>query len=350
MKIHILYDFKTEPWGGGNQFLSMLRGCLQRSDQYAESVRDADVILFNSHHKLDEVLHAKLEYPEKIFIHRMGSVFKYARGDKYLDKILIDVNHKIADGTIYQSEWQRRAYQELGMVQTSNKLVVPNAPDGRIFNTRENENKPNNKIRIITTGWSTGKIKGFDIYKFLDKHLDFTQYQLLFFGNSEVRFKNIDQFPVQSSRTIASMLRGSHMFITGTQYDACSNSLLEALHCGLPAVARSSGGHPELVKNAGVLFEGTQDVIEAIAKVSGNLEEYRNAIDLPDENYVVNEYYKFCENTYQQYIPKLYCNQDYKHHTLMMKRQKIEEYVRVMKQVGAQVIGGTILRGRVVHG
>ncbi len=49
MKIHILYNFREGPWGGGNQFLKALRGQLQGRGVYVDTPEDADVIIFNSY-------------------------------------------------------------------------------------------------------------------------------------------------------------------------------------------------------------------------------------------------------------------------------------------------------------
>ena len=40
-KIHILYKFKSGPWGGGNQFLKALRTALTQKGVYAETLDDS---------------------------------------------------------------------------------------------------------------------------------------------------------------------------------------------------------------------------------------------------------------------------------------------------------------------
>ena len=54
-----------------------------------------------------------------------------------------------------------------------------------------------------------------------------------------------------------------------SQDDPCSNSLIEALHCGLPAIVLNSGGHPEIIGNAGVKFKNRKEIIEAIEAAKG---------------------------------------------------------------------------------
>lgn len=329
-KIHILYDIKDSTWGGGNQFLKVLRHQFQLSEVYAESIKEADIILFNSHHQMEDVIGAKIEYPNKHFVHRLGSVFTYARGDKYLDRLVINMNKNIADGTIFQSRWQEEKYHEIGL-QVGIETIIHNASDSQIFNTKPNGKSNRDRIRIITTGWSTGDIKGFDIYEYLDKHLDFEKYQFIFLGNSNTKFKNIESFPPQISRVVASMLKGSDIFITATQHDACSNSLVEALHSGLPAVARYSGGHPELVGSGGVLFDGKEDVIEAIEMVSSNLKRFRERIKVLSDSKVADLYYIFCMYIAENTVPKQYRASGRMNYNIMKGVQQAAELIRRVK-------------------
>lgn len=77
MKIHILYTFQDNPWGGGNQFLKALKKQFLINDVYCQNPTDAGVILFNSHHQIKSILILKKKYSDKIFIHRLdGPIFK----------------------------------------------------------------------------------------------------------------------------------------------------------------------------------------------------------------------------------------------------------------------------------
>jgi len=78
MKIHVLYDIKHYPWGGGNQFLKTLVKFLRKMEKYADTVSQADVILVNSKDKLDIAL--KLNKP----ILHMDDLFKPIRDGEYI--------------------------------------------------------------------------------------------------------------------------------------------------------------------------------------------------------------------------------------------------------------------------
>ena len=117
-------------------------------------------------------------------------------------------------------------------------------------------------------------MKGFNVYKFLDDTLDFGRYEMTFVGRSPIKFNRIQHVPPQPSEELAEVLRQHDIFVTASRNDPCSNALIEALHCGLPAVVRNDGGHPEIVGEAGELFEDERDVLDAIGKVAQNYEYY----------------------------------------------------------------------------
>jgi glycosyltransferase involved in cell wall biosynthesis len=62
------------------------------------------------------------------------------------------------------------------------------------------------------------------------------------------------------------MLRRAGVFLTASLDDPCSNIVYEAIACGLVICARNSGGHPEVVGRNGLLFEGKDDVFDALTR------------------------------------------------------------------------------------
>ena len=68
------------------------------------------------------------------------------------------------------------------------------------------------------------------------------------------------------------------MYLAASRDDPCSNALLEALACGLPAVFLRSGGHPELVGEAGLGFDEAEELPPLLDRLVGELGERRAAI------------------------------------------------------------------------
>ena len=71
MFVHILFNFKDDIAGGGSNFLTLLRDYFKETGVYSDSIGDADIVLFNSHHSIKLALDLKKTYPNKLFIHRI---------------------------------------------------------------------------------------------------------------------------------------------------------------------------------------------------------------------------------------------------------------------------------------
>jgi glycosyltransferase involved in cell wall biosynthesis len=313
MKIHILYDFKLGPWGGGNQFLKALRNEFIKMGVYEERPENADVIFFNSYpfnceYLFTKILKIKKKYPDKIIIYRLDSpISLYRERDERIDKIIALFNKTFVDGIIWQSNWCKEQNKKLFGISSKYETIIHNAPDNEIFNKNDKKNfDPNNKIKLIATSWSSNWRKGFEIYKFLDENLDFSKYEMTFVGNSPIEFKNIRLIEPIPSKELAKILKEYDIYITASQNDSCSNSLIEALSCGLPAVALNDGGHPELVQKGGELFNSKDDVIEKIEKVVQNYNYYQSQIPEFSIQKVTHSYYNFAKMIYMDVQNRVY--------------------------------------------
>ena len=302
MKIHILYQFQDGPWGGGNQFLKALRQQFKKQGVYTEDIAEADAVFFNSHHMIKKLIKIKKEFPNKIFIHRIdGPIFKIRGRDLIIDKLIYQINDSIADGTVFQTDWSRQANYELGMKKNNFETVILNASNKKIFNLEEkvpfNQNR---KTRLIATCWAPNMSKGFDIYKYLDENLDFTKFEMTFVGNSPIEFKNIRWIKPVPSEKLAAILKQHDIFVTASRNDPCSNSLIEALSCGLPAIALNDGGHPELIGEGGELFENEHDIIKKIDKVVNNYDIYQKKIPEFSIEKITEKYYNFAKEIFDK--------------------------------------------------
>ena len=104
----------------------------------------------------------------------------------------------------------------------------------------------------MATSWSDNPRKGADVLAWLDRHLDRDRFDLMFVGRLPARLEHIRTVGPLDSRALADVLRDADLYLAASRDDPCSNALLEALACGLPAAFRRSGGHPELVGDAGM--------------------------------------------------------------------------------------------------
>ena len=64
----------------------------------------------------------------------------------------------------------------------------------------------------------------------------------------------------------------------------------EALACGLPVAYRQSGGHPELVGEAGLGFERPEELPDVLDRLVAELDERRAAIRVPRLEEIADRY------------------------------------------------------------
>ncbi len=317
MKVHILYPFKKGPWGGANQFLAALKNILCAKNFYCEVPEHADILLVNLNPSpvlsslLSQVKRIKKKFPGKIILVRIdGPIFIVRGRDVEIDRVFFYFTQTIADGTIFQSDWSREHCFKLGLKENSFQVTISNAPDWNIFNQKNKTPfSKGRKIHLIASSWSANWKKGFAEYKWLDDHLDFSQYKVTFVGNSPITFKNIKCKLPMTSAELAKELKKNDIYITASQKDACPNSPIEAMHCGLPVIAFNDGGHPEITGQGGELFNLIEEVPGILIKIVNNYVQYQNAINLPTIEEVGQKYLKFMQDIFSktqtgEYRPK----------------------------------------------
>jgi glycosyltransferase involved in cell wall biosynthesis len=108
--------------------------------------------------------------------------------------------------------------------------------------------------------------------------------------------KNIRVAAPVEPETLATQLRESDVFITASRNDPCSNSLIEALSCGLPALTLNSGGHPEITGNGGLSFESPEDIPAALERLTASYTTYQEAIAVPLISDIATRYLEVLEN------------------------------------------------------
>jgi glycosyltransferase involved in cell wall biosynthesis len=265
--ISIFHDFVPPPYGGGNQFLWGLRRELERRGWRVENNSISPTTracLYNSFNFDFERL-ARMRRDGCRMLHRVdGPIAAYRGVDEGIDQRIWKINHDLADVTVFQSNYSWRTHQEMGL-QFRDPHVIRNAADPAIFHARDR--RPfltGPRVRLIATSWSANVNKGADVYAYLDRHLDFSRFELTFLGRAPAAFTNITTVPPVGSEGVAAQLRAHDIFVIGSRNEPCSNALIEALSCGLPAVFLDSGSHAEVVGPGGVAFRTPPEALSAI--------------------------------------------------------------------------------------
>jgi len=296
--LSIFHDFEPPPTGGGHQFLrafwkqAELKGLRVENNTISRTTR---ACLFNSFNFRESRL-ARLKRNSVLYAHRVdGPIDVYRGRDDGVDRGIQAANQKFADKTIFQSQYSLRKHLELGM-EFKNPVVIMNAADPEIFHSQGRSLfSRNQKVRLIASSWSDNINKGALDYQWLDEHLDWDRYEMTFVGRSPITFKNIQMLPAVDSYRMAELFRSHDVYITASKNDPCSNSLIEAMTCGLPAIYLKSGGHPEIVQQAGVGFDSVEEIPEALEQVSGQYEAFQSRILLPSMQEVSERYLEILE-------------------------------------------------------
>jgi len=282
--ISFFHDFVPPPTGGGHQFLRALWREFERHGIRLENntiSKTTRACLFNSFNFNFKRLR-QLRRPGCRMIHRVDGPLAVYRGfDDGTDRKIFELNQKIADVTILQSQFSLTKHLELGF-DFVRPVVILNAADPEIFHPQGripfNDKR---KIKLISVSWSDNVNKGTPVYQWLDDHLDWGRYEYTFVGRSPVRFRNISMLSPIASEELAKKLRQYDVFITASSNDPCSNSLIEALACGLPALYLNSGGHPEIVGQAGLSFESAEEIPSLLGLMILEYESRQVCINLP---------------------------------------------------------------------
>ena len=224
-------------------------------------------------------------------VHRVDGPTSLVRGtDREWDDKVFDVYNRLAEVTVFQSAWSLAQARELGY-KPVNPVIIPNAADPEIFNRRD---KPpfseNRKIRLISTCWSDNVRKGYPVYKWLDEHLDWNRFEYTFVGRVPGNFDNIRLIPPQPSEKLADILRQHDIYIIASRNEPCSNALIEALACGLPALYLNSGSHSELVKSGGLGFDRPEEIPARLDELAQNYQTFQDRISAPDIKGVADRY------------------------------------------------------------
>ena len=288
----VFHAFAPPPSGGGHQFLRAVvaeiasRGLRVELNGVSSTTRACLLNSFN----FDLARMRRFRRDGLRVVHRVDGPIEVYRGvADGSDGLIERMNQELAQATIFQSEYSRRAHEELGYSFVA-PTVIRNAVDPGIFHPGSRTPLSGDRVRVIVASWSPNPSKGAAVYQWLDRHLDLGRYELTFVGQSPVPFERIRMIPPVDSVTLAGLLREHDIFLTASANDSCSNALIEGLACGLPALFLASGGSPEIVGAAGLPFAVAEEVPELLDRLVAEHAARRAAIAVPSLADVAERY------------------------------------------------------------
>ena len=271
MKVSIGMDLQPGAWGGGNQFGKALSKFLRdRGVVVSHDLTDPelDIILLvepNAKLRISAYDHrAILSYlamknRRAIVVHRINNTSE-ARDDseKIFNKYRIDAN-KVADHTVFVSQWVRERYIESGFDSTRPATTILNGSDHKLWKPGVSRAK-GGKLKLITHHWSGHWNKGFAVYKKLDEMLAdpvwSSQIEFTYIGRlpEGFSFNNSKFIEPLSGEPLAQALREHDIYVTGAMHEAGGHHNLEAGLSGLPILYLKSGSMPEYCQGFGLEF------------------------------------------------------------------------------------------------
>ena len=294
LTVGLWHTFYAPPYGGGNQFMMALKkGLLRQGVEVRENElsEDIDAYVLNSiHFDVDRFMEFSSRHRINV-IHRIDGPIHLIRGyDREKDELCFDLNTRFASATVIQSAWTYQRIVEMGY-QPVNAVIIRNAVDSEIFHPRGRiAFDPRRKIRLISTSWSNNPRKGGPVYKWIEEHLDWDRFEYTFVGNVSENFTSARHIPPVSSEELAGLLRDHDIYITASRNDPCSNALIEAMACGLPALYLDDGGHPELVGQGGLPFGEEAEILPRLEQIVANYATFQRLISVSTLDDVAAKY------------------------------------------------------------
>ncbi|MBC7833661.1 MAG: glycosyltransferase family 4 protein [Phycisphaerales bacterium] len=308
-------NFTPPPWGGGNQFMLALKAECERQGFEVSVNGEFDSSRPVMAHVLNSVQFPIEKFEEGMaaigasgeararVVHRLdGPIAMIRRTPEALeqDTRCFGLNERYAAATVVQSWHTIRAIREMGF-DPVRPVLIPNGVEPAYFHRGVGigqmgvaEDATGGRIRVIATSWSPGPSKGASVYAWMDRNLDPARFEMTFVGNVPATLKNWRKIDPQPSEKLGQLLREHDVYITASRDDPCSNALIEAMACGLPALYFNGGGHPELAQFGGLPFTRADEIPGLLERLATHRPMYRNLIAVPDIATVCRRYMSLC--------------------------------------------------------
>lgn len=258
MKISV-YSDSEKTIGGGWSFLNGFKKYIQIYDD----IETADIIFIPSSSmvgKTDKL--EQLKKSGKKIVLRVDNAVRDSRnrgaGMAKMKRIA-----QMADYVVYQCKWARDYLQPY--LKSNNHIIIYNGIDTDIFNPQglyiDFKNNVYNKIYLYSRfnrdetkrwekAWYDYQMIQRDnslarliiVGKFSD---ELVNYNFDFFMNENFHYLGIVDSPIE----MAKAYRGCDVLLAPYYNDCYSNTIQEAMACGLEVICDDTGGNPELLKN-----------------------------------------------------------------------------------------------------
>ena len=195
-------------------------------------------------------------------IHRINETGLHGKPE--LAPMIVEAN-KLADATVFTSEWVRQWYANKYRLVPENFSIIHNAVDTELFKPKHRKRQ----VNFVTHHWSTNSLKGFDFYKKLitSNWFEKSSHTFTYIGRAEADFinllnstKNCTYIKPVTQKNLSKILPTYNAYLTASSFEAGPNHSIEAISCGLPVLYRieNKGAIAEYVGECGMGFPEDQ--------------------------------------------------------------------------------------------
>lgn len=224
---------------------------------------------------------------------------------------------KEADAVIFQSEWSRTLATHILSISPKKSTVINNGVDMNLVRNSQPIEKPDwDFIFAVSAHWRVNKRFEAILNAFRNLCSKYPKIGMFVLGEIQVdKNERIKTFGRVDLKTVFSVLRSSNALVHICHLDACPNSVVEALCCGVPVVCNNIGGTPEIVKSDGEIvnidkeydFKPIRSMNEVgsssvdIDKLSEGMEKmlnWKNQVIRPDLDIknIAKQYYEYLKS------------------------------------------------------
>ena len=307
MKIFFNRVPRTDPYGGGNQFLQVMTSTLEKNGHQVvyHLEKDVDLIFMmdprpgDIGYSVQHIAAYKNQFPETKILHRVNEC-DARKGTNEIDQLLL-ASMNLSDRVVFISEWLKQYFKNLGYNKSSD--VIYNGCNTDHFFPKEKA--LGKKIKLVTHHWSDNWMKGFDLYTQIDKYIrdnPDTKIEFTYVGRYCKEYTPTHTKIVQplSGAPLGEEIRKHDVYVTASRWEPCGMHHIEGAASGLPVLYhKDSGGIVELCEKHGMGFYDFESFMKSLEVVSSDYSRFVKLIDY--ENLKIekccNSFYNIIEET-----------------------------------------------------
>lgn len=272
MKIYINRRPVDGAWGGGNRYLKALVYKLaDRGHSIAYDLYDRNIekyICFDPRPNdkgvaYHDIYKASRETGAKL-IQRVGDIGSH--GKPALRK-MVELSIESSDEVIFVSDWTRKSIGYNGKCH-----IVYNHPAPEFMKARRKPTEISKKIKIVTHHWSDNLMKGFELYRALDKYIgENGKIEFTYCGRWPSEITSLENSshvnPLDDPSEIADLISQSDLYVSASIAEPSGNHAIEAKFVGLPVLYHSlGGGIAEYCRGFGSSYSNFEGLLKLIKK------------------------------------------------------------------------------------